>query len=83
MLADGDAASHAMNSADGALAALRPGSVWVQMGTIGLEWTERLAALAGQRSLVFVDAPVMGTDGPARAAQLVVLASGPDSPRTR
>jgi 3-hydroxyisobutyrate dehydrogenase len=83
MLADGDAASHAMASPDGALATLAPGSVWVQMGTIGLEWSERLAELAGERGLVFVDAPVSGSDGPAWEGQLVVLASGPDAARER
>jgi 3-hydroxyisobutyrate dehydrogenase len=83
MLADGDAASDAMTSPEGALATLAPGSVWVQMGTIGIEWSERLAVLAEQRGIVFVDSPVLGSDGPAREAQLIVLASGPDAARTR
>jgi 3-hydroxyisobutyrate dehydrogenase len=83
MLADGDATSHTMASSEGALATLAPGSVWVQMGTIGLEWCGRMAELAGRHGIVFVDAPVTGSDGPARQGDLVVLASGPDAARER
>jgi 3-hydroxyisobutyrate dehydrogenase len=79
MLTDGDAVSDAMTLPDGAMTWLAPGSVWVQMGTIGIEWSERLAALADERGIAFVDAPVMGSDGPARKAQLIVLASGSDA----
>jgi 3-hydroxyisobutyrate dehydrogenase len=83
MLADGDAALHTMISPEGALAAMAPGSVWVQMGTIGVEWSERLSEVAGRHGLIFVDAPVLGSDGPAWEGQLVVLASGPDAARKR
>jgi 3-hydroxyisobutyrate dehydrogenase len=82
MLADGAAVDHAMKG-PGAVSALRQGSVWIQMATVGLEWTERLAALAGDHGLEFVDAPVSGSDGPARDAQLVVLASGSDGAQER
>jgi 3-hydroxyisobutyrate dehydrogenase len=83
MLADGDAVAQVMGGPHGAGAAVRPGSVWIQMSTVGVEWTQRLAALASARDLEFVDAPVSGSDGPARDAQLVVLASGPDHVRRR
>lgn len=83
MLADGEAASDTMAGPGGALAALSPDSVWIQMGTIGLEWSGRLAELASKNGIAFVDAPVTGSDGPARDAQLVVLASGPDDARER
>jgi 3-hydroxyisobutyrate dehydrogenase len=78
MLADGDAVSDAMTGREGALGSLRPGSAWIQMATIGDEWTERLATRAGERNVEFVDAPVSGSDGPAREGQLIVLASGPE-----
>lgn len=81
MLTDGEAVGAAMLGRDGALVSLRPGSVWIQMATIGQEWTERLATIARVHRLAFVDAPVSGSDGPARDAQLVVLASGPDEVR--
>jgi 3-hydroxyisobutyrate dehydrogenase len=63
--------------------AMRPGSIWAQMGTIGLDGTERLIAEAARRrsDVDFVDAPVSGTREPARNGQLVILASGPDRAR--
>jgi 3-hydroxyisobutyrate dehydrogenase len=83
MLADGDAVAGAIDGPEGAASALSPGSVWIQMATVGLDWTERLAALAPDRELEFVDAPVSGSDGPARDRQLVVLASGSEDVRER
>jgi len=79
MLADGDAVAHAMTGPHGAVSALRAGSVWVQMATVGVDWTERFSTLARIHGLEFVDAPVSGSDGPARDAQLVVLASGTEA----
>jgi 3-hydroxyisobutyrate dehydrogenase len=83
MLADGDAVAHAMTGHHGAISALRPGSVWIQMATVGIDWTARFSALAYDHGLEFVDAPVSGSDGPAREAQLVVLASGTDAVHPR
>jgi 3-hydroxyisobutyrate dehydrogenase len=55
------------------------GCVWAQMGTIGVEATRRIAGrLAAQRpGVMFVDAPVSGSKGPAEQGQLLILASGP------
>jgi 3-hydroxyisobutyrate dehydrogenase len=83
MLTDGHAVSEAMLGRDGALASLRPGSVWIQMATIGQDWTERLATVANLHRIEFVDAPVSGSDGPARDGELVVLASGPEAVRAQ
>jgi 3-hydroxyisobutyrate dehydrogenase len=83
MLADGDAVNDAMTGPEGALASLQPGSVWIQMATVGDAWTERLGALATGNDIQFVDAPVSGSDGPAREAQLIVLASGPEGTRAQ
>ncbi|MGC2130610.1 MAG: NAD(P)-dependent oxidoreductase [Candidatus Aquilonibacter sp.] len=62
-----------------ALAAMRPGSIWLQMSTIGVEGTERAFALAKARrpDIVFVDAPVSGSKVPAEQGKLLILASGP------
>ena len=67
----------------GMLAAMQPGAVWAQMGTIGVAATEEMAAVAaGQRpDVMFVDAPVSGTRGPAEAGELFILASGPERAR--
>lgn len=80
MLADGPATEQAATGPDGFLAAA-PGVIWVQMATIGIEWTERLAGVTTERGAVFVDAPVSGSEGPARAGQLTILGSGPDQAR--
>jgi 3-hydroxyisobutyrate dehydrogenase len=77
ILSDG-AAVEAVIAAEGVLGALSEGCVWVQLSTVGIEATDRLAALAAEAGVVFVDAPVMGSRQPAEAGQLTVLASGPD-----
>jgi 3-hydroxyisobutyrate dehydrogenase len=82
MLSDADATIAAMSGPDGG-AAGSEGAAWVQMGTIGVEGAERCAELARDRGLEYVDAPVLGTKGPAEAGQLVVLASGPEGLRGR
>ncbi len=74
MLADGATTAQVMDQA-----AAGPDAVWLQMGTIGSEWTRRLASTT---DLVFVDAPVAGSDVPARDGTLVILASGPDEVRS-
>jgi 3-hydroxyisobutyrate dehydrogenase len=78
MLFDADAVAETMGEAAGALA---QGAVWLQTSTVGIEGTDRLAALAADLGLVYVDAPVLGTKKPAADGALVVLASGPDSAR--
>ena len=59
-------------AADGA----EPGAVWLQTSTIGPDGTERVAALAAEHGLRLVDAPVLGTKGPAEQGKLVALLSG-------
>jgi 3-hydroxyisobutyrate dehydrogenase len=63
--------------------AFAPGAVWAQMGTIGVEATEQTAARLEKirPGLLFVDAPVSGSKGPAEQGQLLILASGPDAAR--
>jgi 3-hydroxyisobutyrate dehydrogenase len=56
--------------------ALREGITWLQMSTVGLDATERLAKLAADRGATYVDAPVLGTKEPAEKGALVVLAAG-------
>jgi 3-hydroxyisobutyrate dehydrogenase len=64
---------------DGAAGAFADGCVWAQMGTIGVETTLRIGErLASKRpGVMFVDAPVSGSKGPAQQGQLLILASGP------
>jgi 3-hydroxyisobutyrate dehydrogenase len=78
MLFDADSVASTIEVAGDALA---PGTVWLQTSTVGVAGCDRLAALAAERGLVLVDAPVVGTKGPAEQGALVVLASGPDEAR--
>jgi 3-hydroxyisobutyrate dehydrogenase len=73
MLSDADAVLAVAEAAG-----LQEGQIWWQASTIGLEGTERAAALATETGAVLVDAPVLGTRAPAEEGKLVVLAAGPD-----
>src|ERR1700691_4116454 len=52
MLADGPATEQVWNELDGLLAA-SPGLIWVQMATVGMEWTQRLASTAARSGVSF------------------------------
>lgn len=76
MLADADAVLTVMGDRRG-FASMKPGAIWVQMATIGLEGFERVQRLAQTRNDVqLIDAPVSGTKGPAASGKLLILASG-------
>jgi 3-hydroxyisobutyrate dehydrogenase len=65
---------------DGGVAeAFATGAVWAQMGTIGVAATTATAGRLGEQrpDVLFVDAPVSGSKGPAESGQLLILASGP------
>jgi 3-hydroxyisobutyrate dehydrogenase len=83
MLADGPALEHVMNGPGGVLSALGPGALWIQMSTVGVQWCDRLADMAAQHGIPFIDAPVSGSSRPAEDGQLVILASGAGSARPR
>jgi 3-hydroxyisobutyrate dehydrogenase len=77
MLADGPATDQVWGGPGGLLLASSPGLIWVQMATVGLEWTQRFANTATRYGVSFFDAPVLGSQGPAQAGELTILASGP------
>lgn len=77
MLSDGPAVDSVVWHRSAPLSALARRAIWLQMGTVGLEWTRRLAQRAKEASLDFVDAPVLGTRAPAEQGTLIVLAGGP------
>ncbi|WP_329314981.1 NAD(P)-dependent oxidoreductase [Streptomyces sp. NBC_01262] len=78
MLYDGPAVLEVMREA---VPGLRPGIVWVQSTTAGIEAVGELAGFAREHGLVFFDAPVLGTREPAEAGQLTILAAGPEQGR--
>ena len=69
----------------GLIRALRPGAVWAQMSTIGIEGTQRVVKLMSDQrpDTYFVDAPVSGSKVPAEQGKLLIFASGPDDARPR
>jgi 3-hydroxyisobutyrate dehydrogenase len=73
VLADADATAETVEEIEFA-----DGAVWVQVATVGVDGAERLAELAREKGVAFVDAPVLGTRQPAEEGKLVVLASGSD-----
>ena len=80
MLFDVDSVAATMQAARGHLG---PDTVWVQQSTVGVEGSGRLADLAAELGVAYVDAPVLGTKKPAADGALVVLASGPAKVRDR
>jgi len=73
ILADGPSVAEVMG---GALPALPKDAIWVQMSTVGVEWADRLTALASEHGVEIVDAPLMGSRPQADAGQLLPLAAG-------
>jgi 3-hydroxyisobutyrate dehydrogenase len=75
MLADPPALAAVIGGPDGVAGGIRPTACLVEMSTVGPK-----AALAARDQLPagtgFVDAPVMGSVGPARSGELTVLAGG-------
>lgn len=76
MLLDADSTAAAGRAAAPELPA---GAPWLQMATIGLAGLAEIAEIAGE--LTLVDAPVLGTRGPAVQGTLTVLAAGPEQIR--
>jgi 3-hydroxyisobutyrate dehydrogenase len=78
MAPDADAIESFATGDDGFLATAAEGAAWAQCATVGLDGCDRLAALAAEVGVAFVDSPVLGTKEPAERGELVILASGPE-----
>lgn len=76
MLFDAAATEEVMRRA---LPAMRADAVWIQSATIGIEASSRMADLAHEHDVAFVDAPVLGTRQPAEEGRLAVLVGGPEA----
>lgn len=77
MLPNADVVSSVMS--DETAEAFADHAAWAQMGTIGFAATSQIAGHLQQLrpDVMFVDAPVSGSKGPAEHGQLLILASGP------
>ena len=58
-------------------------TIWLQMSSVGAAEADRLVELAAAHGVILVDAPVSGSTHPAEAGELTILASGPESVRSR
>jgi 3-hydroxyisobutyrate dehydrogenase len=73
ILADDDASRAAWLGPNGALRAMRAGSVVVECGTVSPEWVKQLHDEAQARGLRMMDAPVTGSRPQANAGELTFL----------
>ena len=60
----------------GVLAGLKPGGAWIEMSTLGRDETLRLAAIARERGIDTLEAPVTGGVHLAAQGRITVLAGG-------
>jgi 3-hydroxyisobutyrate dehydrogenase-like beta-hydroxyacid dehydrogenase len=78
MLFDAASVEDVLLGPDGALAALAPGAIVLEMSTIGPLAARALAATALERGVHLLDAPVSGSTPAAEAAQLTAMVGGDD-----
>ena len=64
---------------EGVLAGLPAGSTWIEMSTNGPEEIRRFAALAAERGIATLEAPVTGGVHRAAAGEITVLVGGDDA----
>jgi len=79
-----DAALEAVTlSNGGVLAGARPGTVLVDMSTVSVAVSGRIAAAAEGADVGYLRAPVSGNPGVVRAGNLTIIVSGPSEPFER
>jgi 3-hydroxyisobutyrate dehydrogenase-like beta-hydroxyacid dehydrogenase len=77
MLADGVATAQILCGDGGVLAACRPGSIVIDMSTIGPQAARELAARADTHGVAFLDSPVSGSVTLAEQGTLTAMVGGP------
>jgi 2-hydroxy-3-oxopropionate reductase len=76
MLPDSPDVESVVNGADGILAGARPGLIHVDMSTIAVTATRRIAELEADKGVIHIDAPVSGGDIGAKNATLTIMVGG-------
>ena len=61
---------------DGIVDGLKPGTVYIDMSTVSPATSRKLAGAAAAKHAEFLDAPVVGSKGPATEGTLVILVGG-------
>jgi 3-hydroxyisobutyrate dehydrogenase-like beta-hydroxyacid dehydrogenase len=76
IVVDADQVEAVMLGPDGAAQTARPGTLVVDMSTIGPHAARQIGAVLEQRGLAFVDAPVTGSSPKAEDGTLTIMAGG-------
>jgi 3-hydroxyisobutyrate dehydrogenase-like beta-hydroxyacid dehydrogenase len=77
MVRDDAASRHVwLDSADGALRGMTPGSVAIESSTLSLEWIKDLVSTCTAHQVDLLDAPVLGSRPQAAEAKLIYLVGG-------
>jgi 3-hydroxyisobutyrate dehydrogenase-like beta-hydroxyacid dehydrogenase len=79
MVADGPAAVAVLLGADGALESDAPPGIVIDMSTIDVPTSARIAERARERGVAFLRAPVSGNPGVVAAGNLTILVSGDEA----
>ena len=76
MISDDEAVAQVYNSSDGLLADPSPGTLMVDMSTVGTQTSKKLAKDCSDKGIHFLEAKVSGSVKPAEDGQLVIMAAG-------
>ena len=76
MLSEANAVKDVLTQEKGILEGIAPGKIIVDMSTISPEDSRAFAQLISEKGGIYLDAPVSGSVGPAKAGQLVILVGG-------
>ncbi|HET7657664.1 MAG TPA: NAD(P)-dependent oxidoreductase [Bacillales bacterium] len=76
MLADPGAVSAMALGEEGFMGGLASGKLWIDCSTVNPSFTRKMAAIASERGMRFVDAPAAGSKAPAEKGELVFVAGG-------
>jgi 3-hydroxyisobutyrate dehydrogenase len=83
MVVDGPQVDALVLGEDGAAAAAKPGTLFVDMSTIGPADARRIGAALQERGHRFIDAPVTGSSPKAEDGTLTIMAGGADEDMAR
>ncbi len=61
---------------DGLLAGLKPGSIWIETSTVDADTIQRLAAIAAEKGVFTLEAPVTGGVHKAAAGAIAIIVGG-------
>lgn len=76
MLSTPEVVEETAAGSEGFLAAMDPGSLWVDCSTVNPAFSRSSAQKAAQYGVRFLEAPVAGSKGPAEKGELIILVGG-------